>query len=74
MNDILASAPALAVEARRRAHGLAALRGLIRSWRSRSRFRRDLADRLEAAPHLVDDIGLTRRQVDAELAKPFWQR
>ena len=25
-------------------------------------------------PHLIDDIGLTRRQVEAEIAKPFWQR
>jgi uncharacterized protein YjiS (DUF1127 family) len=24
-------------------------------------------------PHLIDDIGLTRRRVEAEIAKPFWQ-
>jgi hypothetical protein len=27
----------------------------------------------KANPHLIDDIGLTRRQVEAEIAKPFWQ-
>jgi uncharacterized protein YjiS (DUF1127 family) len=25
-------------------------------------------------PHLIDDIGLTKRQVEAEIAKPFRQR
>ena len=25
-------------------------------------------------PDLIDDIGLTKRQVEAEIAKPFWQR
>jgi len=24
-------------------------------------------------PHLIDDIGLTKRQVEAETAKRFWQ-
>ncbi|EHK54991.1 hypothetical protein MAXJ12_22541 [Mesorhizobium alhagi CCNWXJ12-2] len=24
-------------------------------------------------PHLIDDIGLTKRQVEAEIAKRFWQ-
>ncbi|TIW78434.1 MAG: DUF1127 domain-containing protein, partial [Mesorhizobium sp.] len=28
-----------------------------------------------ANPHLIDDIGLTTRQVEEEIAKlPFWQR
>jgi uncharacterized protein YjiS (DUF1127 family) len=26
-------------------------------------------------PHLIDDIGLTKEEVEAEIAKlPFWQR
>lgn len=28
---------------------------------------------LEDNPHLVDDIGLTRRQAEAYIAQPFWQ-
>jgi uncharacterized protein YjiS (DUF1127 family) len=27
----------------------------------------------EANPHLIDDIGLTRHQVEAEIVKRFWQ-
>ena len=29
---------------------------------------------LKDNPELIDDIGLTIRQVEAEIAKPFWQR
>jgi uncharacterized protein YjiS (DUF1127 family) len=35
----------------------------------------DLKRMLRDNPHLIDDIGLTRQQVEAEIAKlPFWQR
>jgi uncharacterized protein YjiS (DUF1127 family) len=29
---------------------------------------------LKNNPELIDDIGLTKRQIEAEIAKPFWQR
>lgn len=43
--------------------------------RERVRFRWELKRMAKANPHLIDDIGLTRRQVEAEIARlPFWQR
>ena len=58
---------------------LTALRGIIsawrdRTWRERIRYRWDLAQLAKDNPYLIDDIGLTERQVEAEIAKPFWQR
>ncbi|WP_225770677.1 DUF1127 domain-containing protein [Inquilinus sp. Marseille-Q2685] len=82
MNDILGSAqhratwPGTTVgpaETSRRPAGLAALRSLIATWRERIRLRRKLAEMAKANPYLIDDIGLTKRQVEAEIAKPFWQ-
>jgi uncharacterized protein YjiS (DUF1127 family) len=84
MNDTLASAPHLAarpgtpVGPVSRRH-LTTLRSIIatwreRTWRERIRFRWELEQMLEANPHLIDDIGLTKRQAEAEIAKPFWQR
>ncbi|BCH24996.1 DUF1127 domain-containing protein [Mesorhizobium sp. L-8-3] len=80
MNDTLASAPHQAArpgapvgpaEVSRR--HLATLRSIIATWEERKRFRWDLEQMSRANPHLIDDIGLTRRQVEAEIAKPFWQ-
>ena len=51
----------------------AALLGMIAIWRERMRFRWKLERLARETPHLVDDIGLTRRQVEAEIAKRFWQ-
>jgi len=84
MNDIptLASAPHRAArrgtpvgraEVSRRHYGLATLRSIIATWDERKRFRWELEQMSKANPHLIDDIGLTRRQVEAEIAKPFWQ-
>ena len=58
---------------------LATLRSIIatwrdRTWRERIRFRWDLEQMSKANPHLIDDIGLTIRQVEGEIAKPFWER
>jgi len=61
-------------EVSRRHYSLATLRSIIATWRWRIRFRSELEQKLKANPHLIDDIGLTRRQVEAEIAKPFWQR
>ncbi|PBB25478.1 hypothetical protein CK228_17050 [Mesorhizobium sp. WSM4312] len=80
MTNILASAPHRAVrrgmgQASRRRYSLATLRNTIAAWRQQTRFRWDLKRISEVNPHLIDDIGLTRRQVDEEIAKlPFWQR
>ncbi|PTE10707.1 DUF1127 domain-containing protein [Mesorhizobium helmanticense] len=82
MNDTLASAPhqaarpetpvGLAAVSRRR---LTTLRDTIATWREQTRFRWDLKRMSQDNPHLIDDIGLTRRQVEEEIAKlPFWQR
>ena len=82
MTNILASAPHQAV--RRRAPveqvspGATALRPCetpSSPGAEQTRFRWDLKRISEANPHLIDDIGLTRRQVEEEIAKlPFWQR
>jgi uncharacterized protein YjiS (DUF1127 family) len=82
MTNSLASAPHQAVRRRtpvgqvsRRRYSLASLRNAIAAWRRRAHFRWDLKRISEVNPHLIDDIGLTRRQVDEEIAKlPFWQR
>ena len=48
---------------------------MIAAFREQARFRWDLKRISETNPHLIDDIGLTRRQVEEEIAKlPFWQR
>jgi uncharacterized protein YjiS (DUF1127 family) len=72
MNDMstLASAPH---QVSRRHHGLASLRSMIATWRRRIRFRRELAQKAKATPHLIEDMGLRRWQVEEELAKPFWR-
>ena len=83
MNDTFASAPHQAAwpgtpvgpaEVSRRRYSLATLRSIIATWRKRRCFRRDLEEMAKANPHLIADIGLKRWQVEAELAKPFWQR
>ncbi len=81
MNDILAPAlhRAAAPQARLAAASLqsgrfAPLRGILATWRWRARYRRELAQKSRHDPHLIDDIGLRRAQVEAEIAKPFWLR
>jgi uncharacterized protein YjiS (DUF1127 family) len=61
-------------EVSRRHYSLATLRSIIATWRWRIRFRWELEQKSKDNPHLIDDIGLTKRQVEAEIAKPFWQR
>uniref|UniRef100_UPI0035A85799 DUF1127 domain-containing protein n=1 Tax=Mesorhizobium sp. LHD-90 TaxID=3071414 RepID=UPI0035A85799 len=65
--------PVRPADAPRRYDGIATLRDLVAAWSERMRFRWDLAQRSKDSPHLIDDIGLTRRQVEAEIAKPFWR-
>ena len=82
MNDMLGTAPHRAAWpgpvtrpacVARRPAGLAALRSLVATWRERIRLRRALARMAKANPYLIDDIGLTRREAEAEIAKPFWE-
>jgi uncharacterized protein YjiS (DUF1127 family) len=81
MNDTLASAPHQA--ARPGTHVepaemsrplLTTLRSIIAAWDERKRFRWELEQCRRTIPILIDDIGLTRPQVEAEIAKPFWRR
>ncbi|MER9652405.1 DUF1127 domain-containing protein [Mesorhizobium sp. M0152] len=44
-----------------------------RTLRERMRFRWQLGQMLKNNPHLIDDIGLTKQQAEAEIAKRFWQ-
>lgn len=54
---------------------LVALRSAFATQRERKRLRWELKQMAKANSHLIDDIGLTRRQVEAEIARlPFWQR
>jgi len=75
MNDTLASASAAWPEKPAAPTGrhLMSPQSMIAAWRERIRFRWDLKQMAEANPHLIDDIGLTRRQVEAEIVKRFWQ-
>ena len=59
--------------ATRRSNEPAAPSGTIATRRWRRRFRRELERMAATNPHLIDDIGLTRRQVEAEIGKWFWQ-
>jgi uncharacterized protein YjiS (DUF1127 family) len=79
MNDTLASAPHQAgrppvASAKMLRRHLTILRSTIAAWDERKRFRWELEQMSKDNPHLIDDIGLTRRQVEAEIAKPFWRR
>lgn len=64
----------LAIEVRRTVHDLQqrGLAGTFKIWRERIRYRRDLRRIALAAPHMIDDIGLTLDQALAEADRPFW--
>lgn len=66
--------PAEVPDVSRRHYSLATLRSIIATWDERIRFRWDLQQKSKDNPHLIDDIGLTRHEVEAEIAKRFWQR
>jgi len=61
-------------EVSRRHYSLATLRSIIAKWRERILFRRKLEEMSKANLHLIDDIGLKRWQVEAEIRKPFWRQ
>lgn len=69
----LAGRPAMPKGSRR--YSLAALRSYLAARRKQARFRFDLKRMATDNPYLLDDIGLTKEAVEAEIAKlPFWQR
>ena len=81
INDILASAPHQTArpgtpvgpaEVSRRRYSPATLRSIVATWRERIRFRWELEQMAKDNPHLIDDIGLTKRQAEEEIARPFW--
>lgn len=79
MNDILAPCAPLAARPAemkgRRRYSLSALRSLLAERRKQAYFRFELKRMATDNPHLIDDIGLTKEEVEAEIAKlPFWQR
>jgi uncharacterized protein YjiS (DUF1127 family) len=65
--------PVRPAEMSRRHDSLAISRSIVSTWSERLRLRWKLEQWAKESPHLIDDIGLTRRQVEAEIAKPFWQ-
>ena len=78
MDDTLLPASCLTAQSATRGgrrFSLAAWRSRIAAERELSRFRLDLKRMARDNPYLIDDIGLTNRQVEEEIAKlPFWQR
>lgn len=59
----------------RRRYSLANLFSDIAAMRERTRFRLELKRLAKDTPYLIDDIGLTKEQIEEEIAKlPFWQR
>ncbi|WP_156412339.1 DUF1127 domain-containing protein [Bosea sp. Root483D1] len=50
------------------------LRCILATWHERIRARWKLTQMVRENPHLLNDIGLTRQQVETEIAKRFWQR
>jgi uncharacterized protein YjiS (DUF1127 family) len=52
---------------------LAEGRELIRASRQRYRYRCELLRLMRSGPHLIEDIGLSRKHAEREVAKPFWR-
>jgi uncharacterized protein YjiS (DUF1127 family) len=75
MNDTpsLASAPHQAIRPDMSRRRLDTLRSMIATWDERIRVRWELQQMSAANPHLIDDLGLTKRQVEAEITKTFWR-
>jgi uncharacterized protein YjiS (DUF1127 family) len=60
-------------EVHARQHRLPALLQTLVIWRERRRYRRELEEKWKTAPHLIDDMGLTKPQVETEIVRPFWR-
>jgi uncharacterized protein YjiS (DUF1127 family) len=46
---------------------------IFATWRERVVLRRAFAEMLEANPHMIEDIGMTKQEMEAEIVKHFWQ-
>jgi len=46
---------------------------VLKEWRERKLFRREVSRLLSVAPHMIDDIGLTLDEASEEMARPFWR-
>ena len=46
---------------------------VLKEWRERHLFRREVSRLLSVAPHMIADIGLTLDEASEELARPFWR-
>jgi uncharacterized protein YjiS (DUF1127 family) len=53
--------------------GLAEIGVVLRVWRRRYRYRRELARLIGSGAHLIEDIGLSPEEAERERAKPFWR-
>jgi uncharacterized protein YjiS (DUF1127 family) len=65
---------ALSDDAKSGLDGPATRGDLVTAWRKRIRLRWHLARLSKDGPELIEDIGLTMAQVEAELKRPFWRR
>jgi len=72
--DLWLARPTTTADAPRRRHNPAALRDVIVVWGRRMDFRAELTRLAKDCPELIDDLGLTMRDVEREIGKPFWRR
>ncbi|OAP42755.1 hypothetical protein AU381_16470 [Sinorhizobium glycinis] len=54
--------------------GPATTGSLVETWNRRIHYREELARLSKDGPELIQDIGLNARQVEDEVAKPFWRK
>ena len=47
--------------------------GLLTTWRDRWRYRQELGRLLRVGRHMINDIGLTLAEAQAERDRPFWR-
>ena len=46
---------------------------LVKAWRTRWHYRRELRRLLRVGQHMISDIGLTLAEAQAETDRPFWR-
>lgn len=63
----------LLIEAPRHVTGFSAVLATFNVWRARRRMRREMASDLRTfTDAMLEDAGMTRRQAEREVRKPFW--
>jgi uncharacterized protein YjiS (DUF1127 family) len=53
---------------------LAEIAAVLGAWRRCHRYRHELERLMKSGPHLIEDIGLSRKNAEREAAKPFWRQ